>query len=80
MLDRSPHRVVFFLGYEGERLDEAFEELEIDPRKSIVVFGVPAFRPGWEMDSFANNVRVVADRGVQGGIRYCGAENPAASK
>ncbi len=78
--DRVQQRGVFFLGYEARRLDRALEDFQmIQPSNCCVVFGVPAFRPGWEMDAFANNIRVLRDKNISGGIHYCGAENPAAA-
>ena len=78
--DRSRQRGVFFLGYEERRLDRALEDYQmIQPSNCCVVFGVPAFKPGWEMDAFANNIRVIRDKNIRGGIHYCGAENPAAT-
>ena len=29
----------------------------LKPDNCIVVFGVPAFQAGWEMNAFANNIR-----------------------
>ncbi len=78
MTDRRPVRAVFFLGYEGERLARALEDYQmIRPGDCCVVFGVPAFRPGWEMDAFANNIRVIDEWRISGGVHFCGAENPA---
>lgn len=78
--DRVPQKGVFFLGYEERRLDRALEDYQmIRPSNCCVVFGVPAFRPGWEMDAFANNIRVIRDKKISGGIHFCGAENPAAA-
>jgi len=78
--DRVQQKGVFFLGYEARRLDRALEDFQmIQPSNCCVVFGVPAFRPGWEMDAFANNIRVLRDKRISGGIHYCGAENPAAA-
>lgn len=75
--DLQQQRGVFFLGYEERRLDRALEDYPmIKPSKCIVVFGVPAFKPGWEMDAFANNIRIIKDKNIRGGISYCGAENP----
>jgi hypothetical protein len=77
MTARSPQRTVFFLGYEERRLDRALEDHQlIQPKACSVVFGVPAFRPGWEMDAFANNIRVIKERNLRGGVYFCGAENP----
>ena len=77
--EQRQQQVVFFLGYEGHRLDRAFEQLPLVPERCSVVFGVPGFQPGWEMDSFANNVHVVRERKVDGGVGFCGADNPAAA-
>jgi hypothetical protein len=80
MSDRIPQRTVFFLGYEELRLDRALEDFQmLNPSKCSVVFGVPAFQPGWEMDAFSNNIRVIAERHITGGVYFCGAENPAAA-
>lgn len=78
--DRSEHRGVFFLGFEERRLDVAFEDFQmLKARECDVVFGVPAFKAGWEMDAFANNVRVMMDRGISGAVRFCGANDPVAA-
>ncbi|MBA4016993.1 MAG: hypothetical protein C0483_07465 [Pirellula sp.] len=77
--DRKPVRSVFFLGYEDARLRRAFEELQmVSPAKASVAIGVPAFKPGWEMDAMANNISVVREHNVRGGVHFCGAENPLA--
>ena len=72
------HNVVFLLGFEGERIDRAIEDLPIDPRRCYLVFGVPGFRPGWELDSFANNIRVLSDEDFHQDPRFCAADNPLA--
>jgi len=78
MLDEgSSQSVLFFLGFEGERLDQAFEQLPIQPRTASAVFGVPAFQPGWEVDSFANNARLLRERGIGSSLYYCGANDAA---
>jgi hypothetical protein len=76
----SRHRAVFFLGFEERRLDVAFDNFEtLRPESCDVVFGVPAYAPGWEMNAFANNVRVLNERSVRGDLHYCGANDPAAA-
>ena len=77
--DRRSQRGVFFLGYEERRLDRAMEDHPIVPSKTSVVFGVPAYQPGWEIDAFANNARVLRDRSISGGVHFCGAQNPYAA-
>jgi len=77
----KPQHAVFFLGYEDHRFEVALEELQqtVRPQDCSVVLGVPAFQPGWEMNSFANNVHVIRSNDLSGGIHFCGAENPAAA-
>ena len=77
--DRRAQRGVFFLGFEERRLDRAMEDHPIVPSRTSVVFGVPAFQPGWEMDAFANNARVLRGRTITGGVHFCGAQNPLAA-
>jgi hypothetical protein len=69
-------KIVFLCGYEGERLDLAFEDSEIIGSNCSCIFGVPAFNPGWEMDSFDNNISVLKDRRITGGVTFCPAANP----
>ncbi len=77
--DRKPQKGVFFLGFEDARLLRAFEDLQmINSERTAIVFGVPAFRAGWESDSLANNISVISEKKVLGGMHFCGAENPAA--
>lgn len=77
--DRRIQRCVFFLGYEGARFRRAFTDLEmLRGNTSRVVFGIPAFRAGWEMDSLANNLSVMQDERVAS-VSFCGADNPRAA-
>jgi hypothetical protein len=80
LLEELGQLVVFFCGYEGERLDQAFESLKLNPERCSIVLGVPAFRPGWEMNTFANVLPVIRDREIRGGVAFCGADNPAAAR
>lgn len=76
--ESHPHNVVFLLGFEGERMDRAIEDLPIGPRWCYLVFGVPAYKAGWELDSFANNIRVLTEGDFQRGPQFCAADNPVA--
>lgn len=75
-LETGFNTVTFFAGFEGQRMSQAFEDHEITPSRSSVVFGVPAFKPGWEMDSFANHVDLLVDNGINTRHQYCAANNP----
>lgn len=70
--------VVFFLGFESYRLKHALEELNINPNQCSLVFGVPSFKPGWEIDAFDNNIKCIGDNDLGGRVYFCGADNPAA--
>lgn len=69
-------RVVFLCGFEAERIDRALEDSQISGTNCSCIFGVPAFSPGFEMDSFDNNISVIKERKISGGINFCGATNP----
>lgn len=54
-------QAVFFLGFEKARLGQALEQEEaLQSWHRHAVFGVPAFEPGWEIDSLSNNVNQLA--------------------
>jgi hypothetical protein len=79
LADRASQKGIFFLGYEERRLERAFEDLQmIQASRAAVVFGIPAFRPGWEMDAIANNIEIIREQNIRGGVYFCGAENPLA--
>jgi hypothetical protein len=76
--DDSNH-FVFIAGYEPIRLDRAFEDYQmITSENCDIVFGLPAYKPGWENNAFANNISVLTNRRIVGEVKYCGALNPLA--
>lgn len=67
---------VFFLGFEPERLERAFEEYQMLSSKDIkVVFGIPAFQPGWELNSIVPHLTVIENCNVA----YCAANDPSSA-
>lgn len=67
---------VFFLGYEPDRLERAFEEYQMLSSKDIkVVFGIPAFHPGWELNSVVPHLAAIGNCDVQ----YCAANDPSSA-
>jgi hypothetical protein len=77
--DESPDQtVVFLLGYEGERLERAFDQLNLNSKNCSVIFGVPGFRAGWETSSFENNIRFLNEQNIKGGVFFKAADNPLA--
>jgi hypothetical protein len=71
-------KIVFLCGYEAERIDRAFEDSQLNSSNCSCVFGVPAFCPGWEMNTFDNNIPVIKERKIKGDVHFCGATNPLA--
>jgi hypothetical protein len=69
---------VFFLGFESERLDRAVNEYQMIVSKEIkVVFGIPAFQPGWELNSIVPHIPLLSERRFD--IAYCAANDPEAA-
>ncbi|WP_167879903.1 hypothetical protein, partial [Leptospira levettii] len=67
---------VVFLGYESNRIERMFEEFEIDPFKIHIIAGLPAFNPGWELNTFSKNIDTLIGRSIQKSILYSSAYNP----
>ncbi len=69
---------VFFLGFEPERLDRALEEYQMIASKDIkLVFGIPAYHPGWELDAIIPHLPALEQHKLQ--LDYCSANDPEAS-
>ena len=69
-------KTVFIAGYESERIDRAIEENSISSKNCDLIFGVPAFKSGWEMNSFANNVSVMKEHRFVNEPFFSSANNP----
>ena len=66
---------VTFLGYEGQRLTAALNQLPLETQWSkVAVFGVPAFGAGWELNSLANNIEQIHQNEFQA-IIFCAASS-----
>lgn len=69
---------VFFLGFEPERLDRALEEYQMIVSKHVkVVFGIPAYHPGWELDAIIPHLTALEAHKLQ--PDYCSANDPEAA-
>jgi len=69
---------VFFLGFEPERLDRALEEYQMIASKHVkVVFGIPAYHPGWELDAIIPHLAALEAHKLQ--PDYCSANDPEAA-
>lgn len=71
-------KAVFFCGYESERLERTFEELDIIGKNTQLVFGIPPFNAGWDMNSYSNHIGVIEKQNINKQFYYCGAANPIA--
>lgn len=69
---------VFFLGFESERLDRALEEYQMITSKDVkLVFGIPAYHPGWELDAIIPHLPALEQHKLQ--LDYCSANDPEAA-
>lgn len=69
---------VFFLGFEPERLDRALEEFQMIASKDVkLVFGIPAYHPGWELDAIVPHLPALEQHKLQ--LDYCSANDPEAA-
>jgi len=75
IMPERPLKTAVFLGFEGQRLGRLLEQTGISPSSCSIVFGVPAYNPGWEMDAFVNNLRVLSGQQMAGRVNFCGAHN-----
>lgn len=69
---------VFFLGFEPERLDRALEEYQMIAAKDVkLVFGIPAYHPGWELDAIIPHLPALEQHKLL--LDYCSANDPEAA-
>jgi len=69
---------VFFLGFESERLERALEEYQMIASKDVkLVFGIPAYHPGWELDAIIPHLTALDQHKLQ--LDYCSANDPEAA-
>jgi len=72
-------RTIFIAGYESERIDRAIEANSIPSNNCALIFGVPAFQAGWEMNSFANNIAVIKEQRLISEPYFSSANNPGST-
>ncbi|GAB6140195.1 hypothetical protein JCM14076_09240 [Methylosoma difficile] len=79
ILDLSGNDVeagVFFLGFEPDRLERALEEYQMISSKDLkLVFGIPAFQPGWELNSIVPHLEIIGNCSIS----YCAANDPSSA-
>ena len=65
-------------GYEAERLGRLFDNTEIQGKNCQLVFGVPPYVVGWDMNSYTNYLPIIENYHISSEFYYCGACNPLA--
>lgn len=74
---KSSH--VFMLGFEPARLLNAIEQRNWGTNQAAhvhLILGVPAFKPGWEINSIRSHLQVMDDNGLtEANVRYCQANS-----
>ncbi|HFG6920901.1 hypothetical protein [Acinetobacter baumannii] len=68
---------IFLVGYEGDRLTNAFQKLDFNLQKYEFIFGVPSFIYSWERIPFTTQAEILLEKNqlAQDYIHYCGANN-----
>lgn len=68
-------RFIFFVGFEGGRLQNAIETYDVATDEARIYFGLPAFKAGWEVKSIRRNLQALHDQSFSARIGYCSASN-----
>ncbi|MFI8609703.1 hypothetical protein ACIGFL_15455 [Pseudomonas sp. NPDC077649] len=71
----EPKLFIFFMGYEGDRFRNALELSELSGKECSLVFGVPAFKFGWDKNSLLSSARAILENNLQDAFLFCGATN-----
>jgi hypothetical protein len=71
----EPKLFIFFMGYEGDRFRNALELSELSGKECSLVFGVPAFKFGWDKNSLLSCARAILENNLQDAFLFCGATN-----
>ncbi|OTG57869.1 hypothetical protein B9T36_12935 [Acinetobacter sp. ANC 4204] len=68
---------IFLVGYEGDRLTNAFQKLDFHLQKYEFIFGVPSFIYSWERIPFTTHAEILIEKNPSTAdfIHYCGANN-----
>lgn len=69
--------VAFCCGYEPERIMNAFDYESISGKFATLIFGMPPFNAGWDMNAYENHVNFIDSQSIRK-VSYCGSTNPLA--
>lgn len=71
-------KALILCGFESERVGRVFEELELKGTNCQLLFGMPPFTVGWDMNTYANHLPIIEQYGISTEFYYAGASNPLA--
>lgn len=74
-ITRDSDAKVFCCGYEAARIQNAIESLPIGTTDTYLLFGMPPFYVGWDMNAYYNHINFLVTENLHN-IYYCGATNP----
>lgn len=74
-MTREADAKVFCCGYEAARIQNAIETLPIGTSDTYLLFGMPPFYVGWDMNAYYNHINFLVKENLHN-ISYCGATNP----
>lgn len=74
----SNDKAVVLCGFEGERVGRAFEEVALQGKNCQLIFGVPPYTIGWDMNSYSNHLSIIETNNISPEFYYCAAANPLA--
>lgn len=69
--------VAFCCGYEPERIMNAFDYESIGSKYATLIFGMPPFNAGWDMNAYENHISFIDSQSIRN-VSYCGSTNPLA--
>lgn len=72
----SYDKAVVLCGYESDRLGRAFDEIDLQGKNCQLVFGMPPYIVGWDMNSYANHLPIIESFNIPSEFYYAGAANP----
>jgi len=68
-------KFIFLMGYEGDRFKNALEIPNLTSKECCLFFGVPAFKFGWDKNSFLSSARTIIENGLSDALVFSGASN-----
>ena len=71
-------KAVVLCGFESERVGRVFEELDLQGPNCQLLFGMPPYTVGWDMNTYANHLPIIDRYRISTEFYYAGASNPLA--